>query len=286
MKKNIILILPIFLILSCNSERGSITSTENFSYETLELSASRGGLNIYGQALIPKGSKGKLPTIIISHGFGGTYQSLMSFAQNFASNGIVAYVFDFCGGSPRSFSDGKTTDMSVFTEEEDLNAVIDMIKRQDFTDNKNIFLFGHSQGGFVSAITAADRPADIKGLILYAPAFVISSDSHRAYKTVDDIPERSNMWGVELGKVYWESVYNYNVYDHIDAYTGNVLILHGDQDNLVPISFSQEAAKRYNSAGLSVYPGAGHMFSGADFEKATGEVIDFVKNQQYGVSKR
>jgi alpha-beta hydrolase superfamily lysophospholipase len=280
MKKNIVLVLSVFLILSCNSERGSIAGTEKFSYETRELSASRDGLNIYGQALIPTGSNGRLPTIIISHGFGGTYQSLMSFTQNFASKGIAAYVFDFCGGSPRSSSDGKTTDMSVFTEQADLNAVIDMIKRQDFVDSKNIFLFGHSQGGFVSAITAADRPADIKGLILYAPAFVISSDSNRAYKTVDDIPEKSNMWGVELGKVYWESVYNYNVYDHIGAYTGNVLILHGDQDNLVPLSFSQEAVKRYNSAGLSIYPGAGHMFTGADFEKAVDEVINFVKNRQ------
>ncbi|MDR0662624.1 MAG: lysophospholipase [Spirochaetaceae bacterium] len=278
MKGNIVFCLAVFLILSCNSERGSIAGVENFSYETLELSASRDGLNIYGQALIPKSGGGKFKTIIISHGFGGTYQSLISFARDFASNGIATYVFDFCGGSPRSSSDGKTFDMSVFTEQEDLNAVIDMIKRQDFVDDKNIFLFGHSQGGFVSAITAADRPADIKGLILYAPAFVISSDSNRAYKTIDDIPERSNMWGVELGKVYWESVYNYNVYDHIGAYTGNVLILHGDQDNIVPVSFAQEAAKRYNSAGLSIYPGAGHMFSGADFEKAANEIIDFVTN--------
>lgn len=59
------------------------------------------------------------------------------------------------------------------TEVADLNAVVDMIKTLDFVDTDNIFLLGRSQGGFVSALTAAQREDDIQGMVLFYPAFVI-----------------------------------------------------------------------------------------------------------------
>ena len=71
-----------------------------------------------------------------------------------AKLGYAAYCFDFCGGSVMgSKSDGKTTDMSVLTEVADLEAVIAHIRSLPYTGNKP--LMGCSQGGFVSAITAA-----------------------------------------------------------------------------------------------------------------------------------
>ena len=40
-------------------------------------------------------------------------------------------------------------------------------------DEENIFLMGTSQGGAVSAITAAANKEEIKGAILLYPAFVL-----------------------------------------------------------------------------------------------------------------
>ena len=48
-------------------------------------------------------------------------------------------------------------DMSIFTERADLEAVIHMMQEQPFVDEENIFLMGTSQGGAVSAITAAAK---------------------------------------------------------------------------------------------------------------------------------
>lgn len=52
-------------------------------------------------------------------------------------------------------SDGNTTDMSVLTEVKDLEAVIEYAESKTYTNSSKILLMGCSQGGFVSAITAA-----------------------------------------------------------------------------------------------------------------------------------
>ena len=44
--------------------------------------------------------------------------------------GYLCYTFDFNGGGRESLSAGATTDMSVLTEQADLNAVIDQLKRR------------------------------------------------------------------------------------------------------------------------------------------------------------
>ena len=57
--------------------------------------------------------------------------------------------------------------MSVSTEISDLEVVIDYIKNNVFPEK--LFLYGESQGGFVSALTGAKRK-DISGLVLLYPA--------------------------------------------------------------------------------------------------------------------
>jgi dipeptidyl aminopeptidase/acylaminoacyl peptidase len=272
MKRIVFGVFTVLCIVSCISY-----GAESTSYETRQLSTTRDDLRINGVVLIPKGDREKIPTIIMSHGFAVTYNSQLLFAQNLASQGIAVYLFDFCGGSMRSSSDGETTEMSVLTEQQDLNSVINMIKQQDFVDVNNIFLWGHSQGGFVSAVTAASRAEDVKGLILYAPALNIPDVACNTYASTADIPERMDFWEVKIGKVYWESVYNYNIYENIGAYTKSVLILHGDRDDIVPISFSEEALHYYKSARLITFPGAGHAFYGADMENAVKAAYDFIK---------
>ena len=61
-----------------------------------------------------------MPAVIFSHGFGGNYQVGTQYARGLAAKGYVVYCFDFCGGSPDSRSDGSTLEMSIFTEQKDL----------------------------------------------------------------------------------------------------------------------------------------------------------------------
>ena len=132
-------------------------------------SCERDGLTIRGTEYKPQGEK--LPIAIVSHGFMAFQDTVRQYAKALAEMGYAAYCFDFCGGSVvKGKSDGKTTDMSVLTEVKDLESVIDYAKGQAYTDENHILLMGCSQGGFVSAITAAKRKQEIEKLILFYPA--------------------------------------------------------------------------------------------------------------------
>jgi pimeloyl-ACP methyl ester carboxylesterase len=190
---------------------------------------------------------------------------------------VAVYCFDFCGGSHQSKSDGKTTDMSVFTEKSDLEAVIAMMKNQDFVDSNNLFLMGLSQGGMVSAMTAADQPDAIRGLILLYPAFVISGSAQQNYKSIDEIPDELQFMWMRIGRRYYEDIWDYDVYGHIGAYNHDVLLIHGDRDELVPVSYSQRAVGVYPSAELKIIPGAGHGFSGKAAEQAISYMYEYIQ---------
>lgn len=79
--------------------------------------------NISGRLYLPQ--MDKCPMVILSHGFNGSGDDFTEYAKVLVGNKIGACTFDFCGGSLRSKSDLSTTEMTVFTEKEDLLAVID-----------------------------------------------------------------------------------------------------------------------------------------------------------------
>ena len=85
------------------------------AFETRELHVNNQGADIYGVAYIPEGAGERLPLIIMSHGLGGTADSMQAYAEAMAREGYAAYCYDFRGGGERSRSDGATTDMSPLT---------------------------------------------------------------------------------------------------------------------------------------------------------------------------
>ena len=121
-----------------------------------EFSCKRDGLLIRGTEYRPAGDN--LPAAIVSHGFMANQDTVRHYALHLAKQGYAAYCFDFNGGSVMgSRSEGRTTDMSVLTEVEDLEAVIDYVTQLPCVGGAGTLLMGCSQGGFVSALTAARR---------------------------------------------------------------------------------------------------------------------------------
>ena len=213
-----------------------------YKVKTQVLTIPAGSHTIYGELLLPQGIHGKLPTVIVSHGLGSSGANAKKLVgMSLAMSGFAVYCFDFFGGNRRSKSGGEMWEMSVFTEKDDLNAVIAHIKTLDTTDADKLFLLGESQGGFVTAVTAAEHP-EIKAVILYYPALCIADDARKRHGSKERIPERENFGGSLLGRAYSESVWDYDVYRVIPAYTGPVLILHGDNDKAENISYCNRAA--------------------------------------------
>lgn len=143
-------------------------------------------------------------------------------------------------------------------------------------DSRNIFLMGTSQGGAVSAITAAANEESIKGLILLYPAFVLVDEIKGRFGTVDEIPDTFYLMWMTVGRAYAENLLDYDIYGAIAGYGRDVLLLHGDADSIVPLAYSEKAAEVYPSARLEVLPGAGHGFYGEDAEQAAAYMLEYL----------
>ncbi len=247
---------------------------ETFQFETKEIKIPHNTGQIYATLYLPQTS-GKRPAVIMSHGFGGSGRDFLMEGAYFASHGWVALAFDFCGGAPNSRSTGKTSKMSVLTETEDLFAVLAYAKSLDYVDGSHLYLLGKSQGGFVTALAAAKRPADVRGIILYYPAFCIPDDWTKRHPNPDDVPETEEFWGIELGSCYCLAVHGMDPYEAVRHFDKEVLIFHGDLDLIVPLSYSIRLKETYPHAKLIVYHGEGHGFTPEKDAEAAKQVLAY-----------
>ncbi|MDL4839715.1 alpha/beta hydrolase family protein [Aquibacillus rhizosphaerae] len=246
------------------------------SYQKEIIKIKHRGREIYGVSYMPN-SKKKCPVVIFSHGFNGTNIDFAMNSDYLAKNGVGAYCFDFCGGSINSKSDLKTKEMTIFTEKEDLSAVVETIRNWETVDQDNVFLFGGSMGGLVSALVADEYVEEIKGLLLLFPALGIADNWNERFPTLKSIPDTHELWGVQLGRTFFESIHGYDVFDHIGEFNKNVLIFHGNQDEIVELEYGKRAEKLYPHAKIEVFPGEGHGFSDAANKKVAEMTYEFVK---------
>ncbi len=241
--------------------------------ETIEI--KNGENTIVGDIYMPD-SDGKFPAIVMGHGYNGSGKDFKREAFYYASNGYIALSIDFCGGSVNSRSTGKTTDMTVFTEKSDALAAFSYVKSLDNVDPDHIYMFGGSQGGFVASLATEELMDQVKGLILYFPAFCIPDNWKNTYPELSDIPDENDFWGMKLGRNFFESIHDFDVFDNIGKYEGNVLIFHGDKDNLVPIDYSKKAVSIYPHAKLIIMPNEGHGFTPLGVKRAMCQILDFM----------
>ena len=224
----------------------------------------RDGLTIRGTEYRPSGEN--LPVAIVCHGFMAFQDTVRHYAKALARMGYCAYCFDFCGGSVvKGKSDGATTQMSVLTEVTDLEAVIAYVRSLPYT-GQELLLMGCSQGGFVSALVAARHLGLAAKLVLFYPALCIPDDA-RAGKMMfakfdpQNLPERIDCGPMKLGRCYPADVMDMDPFREIQGYDGPVLIVHGSEDKIVRLDYSQRAQKVYTNAELRVIQGGAHGFS-------------------------
>ncbi|MGN0639078.1 MAG: alpha/beta hydrolase family protein [Huintestinicola sp.] len=229
------------------------------NFTVTETPCKSGENKIFGVLCLPKEHNGKLPVVILSHGYNSSYSHVLDIAQSLAENGFAAYCFDFCGGSAISKSGGVSTDMSIETEISDLKSVIAMISECSFADRERIYLYGESQGGFVSALTAAQMTDRIAGMALLYPAFCIPDN------WISEDPEKMTgpveFMGMKLSRKFREGLPEYDVFEAVSAFKAPVLLLHGDSDRLVDISYSEKLCSVLENCRLEVFENEGHGFS-------------------------
>ena len=95
-------------------------------------------------------------------------------------------------------------EMSIFTERDDLSAVIEHIKTLDVVDQENPFLLGESQGDCVVGITAPSHWDDVRAIVQYYPAFCIPDDARKRFPSVSEILDTYKAFHRKVGRVYAE----------------------------------------------------------------------------------
>lgn len=248
---------------SCSENNSDVENPAGQEYVITELHCKSSDIDIYGKMYTPKGTEDKLPVVVLSHSSSLTHAAMAPYAEYLVSKGYAAYCFDFCGACDESLSKGRTTEeMTVFTEVDDLGIVLDQIRTLDYIDPDNVFVLGSSQGGLVTALVAENRPSDIKGMILFYPAFNLPELV--AKFTSDDggilggIGSGGNMG---MSDAFVNTIKDFDVYANIGKYAGDIIILHGTKDFLVDIKYSEQAVEKYPSAILYPIEGASHGFN-------------------------
>ena len=252
----------------------------------------RGSLTIRGMQFFPadfaeegNGSDRKYPIVVISHGFTGNYTDMAGYARSFAGIGYMAFCFSFCGGGrsgepEASRSDGKSTDMTVLTEVEDLLTVIRYAQSLPYTDAGQVVLTGYSQGGFVAGLAAARCGDQAARLIMISPALCIPDHARRgclggASYDPRNVPEVIDCGVTALGRAFHEEAAGMDPFLELSAYRGKVLLIQGMADTVVHYSYAVRAQACYQEGQchLQLIRDQGHGYD----ERQCAGVFDSIR---------
>lgn len=233
---------------------------------------------IAGDCYLPDG-EGKFPAAILCHGFNGSAKDFTDIAIFLAKHGIAAYAFDFCKGSTRSRS-SMDKNMTVRTEKEDLFAVRRFLSSQESVDENNIFAFGGSHGGLITALCAAEKPALFRGICLMFPALCVPDDWNARFPDGEEVPDTVDLWGYPLSGEYIRAVKKEKPFEVIGNYSRPVLIFHGDEDKIVPLSYSERANGIYPDSRLVLLSGEKHGFSEEGNRLVAEELTRFIQTHR------
>ena len=251
-----------------------------YKVETRVIWCENNGNRIYGEAYIPITDKEtKFPLVIHAHGMGSNHEPGAKYCKRYAEKGFAAYTFDFPGGSRPSKenkSDGDPMKNSAVTEASDLQAVLNTARTWDFVDPDSVFLEGGSMGGFVATMVGLDNTDTVRGMILLFPALYLPQMVTARYSSPDDVPDTLSYGDYQVGGAFARDLFGLDVVSRLNTYPHNVTIIHGSDDKKVSASSIKEAAALFPHAEFHLIEGAGHGFSGDDFNTSVEYGLDYL----------
>ena len=229
----------------------------------------------------PEGKK-TYPLVLILHGFNANKEMtlLTELARQLNEHGIGAVLFDFNG---HGASEGSFLDMTIPNEMEDARRVYAHISK--WPQVTSISMVGHSMGGIETSMLAAELGEDkVKSIVLMAPAGELPEDVRSgelfgAKFDPDNVPEYIQIFtGLKIGRAFLETTQTVPVYEASEGYAGPVLIVHSQDDQLVPYKYGQRFLQIYPQAQLETLHGYDHNFT-QDTPAVDKIVVDFFEEQ-------
>lgn len=220
----------------------------------------------------------KAPVVIFAHGFKGfkDWGTHNLVAEYFAQKGFSYLKFNFSHNgttpeNPIDFADLGLFSDNTFTKEfYDLDQVISFAcSGKEFPAANNVSLIGHSRGGGICIVQAANDPR-VSKLITWASIASFSSlwkheqlaewrEKGVIYtfntRTKQNTPLKVNLL-YDLEKHHKE----YSILDAAARLDKPWLIIHGDEDENVPLTEAQRLQDQNKNARFMIIPYANHVF--------------------------
>ena len=241
------------------------------------------GIRLHVELEMPEGYREgeKASLVILIHGFTGHMEEphILAVKEALREAGCAVLRAEMYGHGE---SGGEFRHHTLYKWLTNALTVIDYARGLDFV--RDVYLCGHSQGGMTVMLAAAMKHDVISGVIPMSPAWMIPEGTRAGTLLGQDfdpdhVPEVLDAWGDRvLDGNYVRVAQTIHVEEAIDRYRGPVLIIHGDQDDAVPVRYGIEAAKRYHDAKLVLIPGDDHCY-GKHLEMVTSAVRDWMSEQ-------
>ena len=203
--------------------------------------------------------------VILCHGFLSDKQSRTNrrLTELLVPQGIATFRFDWygMGESQEHFSN-----MSIKQGEEQLDAAFQLLQERGM---KRLGLVGSSFGGFMAILSASKRPT-LQALGLKCPVvdfpevlrLEFGPEAMENWRSTDHIP---NIVGdgspIPLHYAFYEECLTYNAYAALSRIQVPTLVVHGDQDELIPRPQITRLLETLNTTKeLNLIEGADHQF--------------------------
>ena len=221
-----------------------------------------------------EGERGAKNIVVLGHGVTGNKDRpfIVALAEGLAAVGIPALRFSFSGNGA---SEGRFIDSTISKEVDDLCVVLDRLN--DYT----ICYVGHSMGGAVGVLRASE---DSRIQLLVSLAGMVHTKAFAQREFGDVTPDEGFMWDepdCPLSQAYMDDLTQINtVVDRAPQITVPWLLVHGDEDDVVPIEDSHDILERVDGqAQLITLEGASHVFSDEYTPVMVKKVVAWLKTQ-------
>lgn len=184
---------------------------------------------------------GHCPLIVICHGFIGSRigvdRLFVNASRKFAAAGYMVLRFDYagCGESTGEYGENGLESMI-----EQTRVVLDYALDIDYVDINRVTLLGHSLGGAVALLTAA-QDRRVKTLLLWSAVAHPFNDILRivGQNTYDDSVRygTADYMGYTFRPAFFDSLSAHQPFAALRKFSGDVFLAHGTSDRVIPADY-------------------------------------------------
>ena len=221
-----------------------------------------------------------VPIVVLCHGFDASKESqtYLRLEKTLNEKGIASFRFDFFGHGE---SDGKFEDITISEAVDNALQAISFVKNKGFS---KVALFGSSFGGMAAFLAASQAPG-IKSLALKSPVSdylgKILADEDKAdieqWREKGFILHETKRGKLRLNFSFFEDAEKVSGFEAAPRVKVPTLIVHGSEDEIVPVEQSKKTASLIPNCRLEIVEGANHKYSKPEeFEKMLKLVSEFL----------